>query len=117
MTHDQLMAALSPARLPLEMADLSLPEMLVLLALGLLVGLAAAAVIVPFTRRRTAQTRSGPAALRDLPVPERLLGLARWLGHLPAALRPAAYGAAPPPSDRRIARIVRGARLRRLWSR
>ena len=46
-----------------------------------------------------------------------LLAIARVLGHLPAALRPAAYGAAPPPSDRRIEAIARRARLRRPWRR
>lgn len=117
MTHDQLMQALSPVRLPTPMAILSTAEMAALLALGIIAGLVLALAVLPFTRRRAARPRLRVAALRGLPVPDRLLAIARLLGHLPAALRPAAYGAAPPPPDRRIEAIARGARLRRPWRR
>lgn len=115
MAHDQLMQALSPIRLPASMTGLSQAEMAALLALGLIAGLLLAAIILPFTRHRAARPRLRPADLRHLPTPERLLALSRLLGHLPAALRPAAYGAAPPPPDRRIEAIIRRARLRRAW--
>ncbi|QBX34917.1 hypothetical protein E4191_09485 [Paracoccus liaowanqingii] len=117
MTHDQMMQALSPVRLPGSMATLSLPEMAALLAFGILAGLAVAAAVLPLTRRRAPRRRIRLADLRALPVPQRMLALARHLGHLPEALRAAAYGAAPPPSDRRIERLARRARLRRMWRR
>lgn len=117
MTHEQMMQALSPPRLPLAMSALSLPEMMALLGLGLLAGLVLAAAILPFTRHRAARRRARLADLRPLPAPQRFLALARLLGHLPPALRPAAYGAAQPPSDRRIEAIARRARLRRPWRR
>ncbi len=117
MTHDQLMQALSPVRLPTPMAILSTAEMAALLALGIIAGagagLGGAALHAP-PGGPPASARGGAAGL---PVPDRLLAIARLLGHLPAALRPAAYGAAPPPSDRRIEAIARGARLRRPWRR
>ncbi|WP_231558848.1 hypothetical protein [Paracoccus sp. PAMC 22219] len=117
MTHDQLMQALSPVRLPTPMAVLSPAEMAALLALGLIAGLLLALAVLPFTRRRAARRRMRVTALRGLPVPDRLLAIARLLGHLPAALRPAAYGAAPPPPDRRIEAIARRAHIRRPWRR
>ncbi len=117
MTHDQLIQALSPVRLPTPMAVLSPGEMAALLALGLIAGLVLALAVLPFTRRRAARQRLRVTALRGLSVPDRLLAIARLLGHLPVGLRPAAYGAAPPPPDRRIEAIVRRARIRRPWRR
>ena len=69
MTHDQLMQALSPVRLPTPMAILSTAEMAALLALGIIAGLVLALAVLPFTRRRAARPRLRVAALRGLPVP------------------------------------------------
>ena len=113
MTRDDMLAALAPARLPSQFGALSLPEGMALVAIGLVLGVLAAALIRPLTRL----ARRGPRIrdLRPLPVPARLLALSRLLGHLPPALRGAAYGAEPAPSDHRIERIARLARLRRGW--
>jgi hypothetical protein len=110
MTHDALLAALAPPRLPAALSALSVAEYLALLGIGLALGALVVAALRPLTRARAPRQRL--AALRALPVPVRMLALARRLGHLPPALRPAAYGAAEPPSDRRIERIARRARLR-----
>lgn len=115
MTHDQMLAALSPVRLPTALTALSWNETLALLSLGLIAGGVLGAALLPLTRRRGPRAR--PDDPHALPVPERLLMLSRQLGHLPAALRAAAYGAAPPPSDSRIRAIARRARLRRPWRR
>lgn len=114
MTHDQMLQQLAPARLPTGMAWLSLPELLALLGLGLAAGVLAAALILPFTRSRAPRHRLRLSQLRALPVPQRMLALARHLGHLPPPLRDTAYGAAPPPPDDRIDRIARRAQLARL---
>jgi len=115
--HEALLEALAPVRLPASMAGLGLAELVALLSLGLIGGVVVAAVLLPLTRRRTRQRRQRLSDLRALPVPERLLVLARTLGRLPPGLRDAAYGAAPPPSDRQIERSARLARLSRLWAR
>ncbi|MGZ3217141.1 hypothetical protein [Paracoccus sp. T5] len=114
MTHEEMLQQLAPARLPTGMAWLSLPELLALLGLGLAAGVLAAALILPFTRSRAPRNRLRLSQLRALPVPQRMLALARHLGHLPPPLHDAAYGAATPPSDERIERIARRARLTRL---
>jgi len=110
-THQALLEALSPVRLPVGMATLSWPEIVALLSLGLTLGVLAGLAVLPLTRRRAGRGRARLSDLRALPVPERLLAIARRLGRLPEALRPAAYGAAPPPPDRRIEAIARRARL------
>lgn len=105
MTQAELIAALAPSRLPPDMQQPGLPEVLALFGLGLLAGLAVFALILPLLARR--DTRRGRIrATRGLPPQERLLAIARILGGLPAALRPAAYGAAPPPPDDQIERIA-----------
>lgn len=110
MTHDEIMARLPPPRLPAEIASVSLSEMLAFVAFGMLLGLAAGLLLLPLTRRRSSSKRVRLSDLRALPVPERLLALARLLGHLPPSLRAAAYGAEPPPPDQVIERAVRRAR-------
>lgn len=110
MTHDEMLAALAPPRLPAEMASLSLSEMLALVAIGMALGLVAGLLILPLTRRRASPKMVRLSDLRALPVPERLLALARLLGRLPPSLRAAAYGAEPPPSDQVIERAARRAR-------
>lgn len=114
MTHEEMLQQLAPARLPMGMAWLSLPELMALLALGLAAGVLVAALMLPFTRSRAPRHRLRLSQLRPLPVPQRMLALARHLGHLPPSLRDAAYGAAPPPPDDHIERIARRARLTRL---
>ena len=113
MTRDELIAALAPSRLPPTMLDLDWREGLALFALGLLAGLAVAALAAPLLTRRL-PLRQRIRATRGLPPQERLLAIARILGHLPAPLRPAAYGAEPAPPDLVIERLarrrVRGAR-------
>lgn len=110
MTHEEMLGALSSPRLPAQMASLSVSEMLALAGIGMALGLLAGAFILPLTRRREQRSRVRLADLRALPVPERLLVLARLLGRLPPLLRAAAYGAEPPPSDRVIERAARRAR-------
>ena len=107
MTPDELISALAPSRLPPAMLRLGLPEALALFGLGLLVGLGVALLLRPFLRRRPS-VRARIRATRDMSGEERLLALARILGRLPKALRPAAYGAAPVPPEREIERLARG---------
>ncbi|WP_410216390.1 hypothetical protein [Paracoccus sp. (in: a-proteobacteria)] len=111
MTHQEMLAALAPPRLPTTLDQLSLAEMAALLALGLICGTFLSMLLRPLTRSRSRRLR-----LRDLealPVPDRLLALARQLGQLPSRLRDPAYGAAPAPENRQIARIARRFRLMR----
>lgn len=112
MTHNQMLAALAPPRMPAEMAGLGVAEALALLGLGLLAGLALFALLAPLLARRPSR-RMLIRATRAAPPAERLLAIARILGHLPASLRPAAYGAAPPPADTEIERAALRARWRR----
>lgn len=109
MTHSDLLAALAPPRLPADMAALSMGEVMALLGMGLLAALALFAAAAPLLTRRPSR-RDTIAATRALPAPERLLAIARLLGHLPAALRPAAYGAAPAPDAAEIEREALRAR-------
>ena len=75
--------------------------------------------LVEETRTEMGQTLPRPSrralirATRGLPGPERILAVARILGHLPDALRAAAYGAAPPPDDGRIERVALRSRRKR----
>lgn len=111
MTHDDLLARLSPPRLPLDMAALGWREMLALAGIGLLAGLAAALLLRPILARKPSR-RALIRATRGLPPQDRILAVARILGRLPDALRPAAYGAAPAPDDAAIeqAALRRGRR-------
>lgn len=101
MTHAEMLAALAPPRLPATMTALGLGEALALLGIGLLAGLAVFAVVAPLLARRPSR-RMLIRATRATPAGERFLTIARILGHLPPALRPAAYGAAPVPTDAEI---------------
>ena len=105
MTHDQMLAALAPPRLPTGMAEMGWREGVGLLGLGLLAGLALFLALRPFLARRPSR-RSLIRATRGLPGQERILAIARILGRLPEPLRAAAYGAAPPPDDAAIERVA-----------
>lgn len=108
MTPDDLMSRLAPSRLPPTMQP-GWPEYLALLGLGLLLGVVLVALMRPFLRRRLSRAER-IRQTRGLPAQERLLAIARILGRLPDALRPAAYGATPPPPDTEIERIARRGR-------
>ncbi|WP_134682131.1 hypothetical protein [Paracoccus ravus] len=105
MTHDELIAALAPSRLPGGVTDPGWREFLGLFGLGLLLGLGIALLLAPLMRRRLSR-RARIRATRGMPPQERLLAVARILGGLPEALRPSAYGAAPPPAMATLERIA-----------
>lgn len=107
MTHAEMLASLPPPRLPVTMAILSPSEILALLGLGMAFGLLIGVLVLPLTRQRDRRQGLRLRDLRSLPMPERLLELSRLLGCLPRSLRAAAYGAAPPPSDRQVERAAR----------
>lgn len=107
MNQEELLAALSPSRLPPPLLTLDWREMLALVGLGLLLGSLIIWLLSPFLTRRPS-SRAMIRATRGLEGQERLLAIARLLGYLPKALRPAAYGAAPVPPDDQIERLARG---------
>lgn len=109
MTPAELVAQLAPSRLPPTMQAPGWPEYLALFGLGLLAGLALAWLLSPLLGRRVSRAER-IRRTRGLPAGERLLAIARICGGLPAALRPAAYGAAPPPPEAEIERIARRGR-------
>lgn len=109
MTPAELVSRLAPSRLPPTMQGPGWAEYLALFGLGLLAGLALAWLLSPLLRPRVSRA-ARVRATRGLPAGERLLAIARILGRLPPALRPAAYGAAPPPPDPEIERIARRGR-------
>ncbi|SNT68617.1 hypothetical protein [Paracoccus seriniphilus] len=109
MTHEEMLAALKPARLPATMASPDWHEIVALIALGMLLAVMAHLIALPFLRPRP--SRLGRIrATRGLAPQERLLAIARILGYLPARLRPAAYGAEPVPPDDQIERIIKTSR-------
>ena len=105
MTHEEMLAALAPPRLPVDMAVMGWRELCGLAGLGLLAALILFALLLPWLTRRPSR-RARIQATRGQPGAERILSIARILGHLPEALRPAAYGTVPPPSDAQIERIA-----------
>lgn len=109
MTPDEVMAALAPSRLPPGMQVPGGPEYLALLGLGVLTGAVLVLLLQPFLRRRMSRAER-IRRTRGLAAQERMLAIARILGRMPDALRPAAYGAAPPPDDDEIERIARRGR-------
>lgn len=111
MTHEEMLAALAPPRLPADMAMLGWREALGLAGLGLLAALILYVLLSPWLARRPSR-RARIRATRGLPAQERILAIARILGHLPARLRPAAYGEAPAPADAEIERIALRSRRR-----
>lgn len=106
MTRDELLAALAPPRLPAAMQALDWREMLALVGLGLMIAALAALLLAPLLRRRQS-TRARIRATRGLPVDERLLAVARIIGHLPPGLRQTAYRPVPPLTDAQIERATR----------
>lgn len=107
MTQAELIAALSPSRLPPSLHVLSWQEAMALFGLGLITGAVLVGLISPLLIRRPS-ARARIRATRGQAGEERLLAIARILGHLPRSLRPAAYGAAEMPSDDEIDRLTRG---------
>lgn len=115
MTPDELIATLSPSRLPPSVLALDWRALLALLGLGLLAGAVIAALLAPFLARRVSRKAALRGVLRATagdPPQERLLTLARHIGHLPEALRPAAYGAVATPDDAEIERLALAALAR-----
>ncbi|WP_103171764.1 hypothetical protein [Paracoccus sp. SY] len=105
MTREELLAQLSPPRLPLDMAVLGWREGLALLGLGLLAGLLVALALRPLTARKPSR-RALIRATRGMAPEARILAIARILGKLPEPLHAAAYGAVPAPDDAAIERIA-----------
>ncbi len=106
MTRAELIAALSPSRLPPSAQIMGWRDGLALFGLGLLAGALLIWLIAPLLTRRQS-TRARIRATRGLPGQERLLAIARILGRLPKSLRAAAYGAAPVPPDDHIEQLAR----------
>lgn len=107
MTPSELIAALSPSRLPPTLLSFGWREGLALFGIGLLFGLLIVTLVSPFLTRRPS-TRARISATRGVEGEERLLRIARILGYLPASLRPAAYGAAKLPDEAEVERLARG---------
>lgn len=105
MTHEEMLVALAPPRLPADMAMPGWRELSGLAGLGLLAALILFVLLLPLLRRRPSR-RSRIRATRGQPALLRILAIARILGHLPDGLRAAAYGATPPPPDDQIERIA-----------
>ena len=106
MTQADLIAALPEGRLPPELMGLGPTDLLALFGAGLMVSALLSALAAPFLARRplAQDPKSGRPAI--LPTEERLLAIARIIGHLPDKLRSAAYGSEAPPSDETIERIA-----------
>jgi len=109
MTQADLIAALPEGRLSPDLLAFRFSDLLALFGAGLIVSALVSLAIMPFVARRPSRKRR-VRATRGLPPEERLLEIARILGHLPDELRPAAYGAEPPPSSEAIERIAFSAR-------
>lgn len=105
MTRAELIAALPEGRLPPELMTLQPADLLALFGLGLAFSALLALVIMPFVARRPSR-RSAIRATRGLPPEERLLAIARILGHLPEPLRAPAYGIEAPPANEAIERAA-----------
>lgn len=105
MTQAELIAALPAGRLPPDLTAPGPAELLALFGAGLMVAALVALLIAPFLARRPSR-KARIRATRALAPQERLLAIARILGHLPKALRPAAYGGQAPPSNEVIERIA-----------
>jgi hypothetical protein len=103
MTQAELIAALPEGRLPPGLTALA--DMLALLGAGLVVSALLALLIAPFIARRPSR-KTLIRQTRGLAPEERLLAIARILGHLPEDLRPAAYGGGKLPPDETIERIA-----------
>jgi hypothetical protein len=112
MTQADLIAALPDGRLPPGLTALGPLDLLALFGAGLVAAGLLSLLIAPFLGRRPSR-KALIRATRTLPPQERLLAVARILGHLPEVLRPAAYGREEPPPGKTIERIAlnsRGAR-------
>lgn len=105
MTRADLIAALPDGRLPPELMTLGTADLLALFGAGLMISALLSALAAPFMARRPSR-KALIRATRSLPPKERLLAIARILGHLPKRLRPAAYGREAPPPSETIERIA-----------
>lgn len=110
MTQAELIAALPEGRLPLELMELGATDLLALFGVGLMVAALLSVLAGPFLAGRPSR-KTLIRATRDLPPEERLLAIARILGHLPKKLQPAAYGGAAPPPSETIERIALKAKM------
>lgn len=111
MTQDELVAALPPGRLPPELIQIAPADLLLCFGLGLIVAALLLTLARPFLDRRPS-LRARIRDTRGLPGPERLLAIARILGHLPDGLRQAAYRGTHLP-DAEVERAALKARPRR----
>ncbi|WP_181704933.1 hypothetical protein [Chthonobacter rhizosphaerae] len=111
-TQADLIAALPAGRLPSTMMQLQAGDILAVVGIGLVLGACLAMLLAPFVGRAPSR-RARIRATRGLPAEERALEVARVLGHLPDALRPTAYGAAPALPDDEIERVALTARRAR----
>ncbi|GAB4520339.1 MAG: hypothetical protein Tsb0019_21250 [Roseibium sp.] len=105
MTQSDLIAALPEGRLPPELMALGAADLLALFGAGLAAAALLSLLVAPFLARRPSR-KVQIKATRALPPEERLLAIARILGHLPDDLRGAAYGQQTPPSSDAIERIA-----------
>lgn len=90
MTQADLIAALPEGRLPPSLLDLGAADLLALFGLGLVLAALVAILALPLLDRKPS-LRARVRATRGLPAEERMLEIARILGHLPPDLQAAAY--------------------------
>ena len=109
MTQAEVVAALPAGRLPPALMQLHTTDFVMLFGAGLLLAALVSWLAAPFLRRRPSR-RALIRATRGMPPQERLLAIARILGHLPPELRAIAYGGAPPLGVDAIERIALKAR-------
>lgn len=109
MTQAELITALPEGRLPPALMQLHAADFLLLFGAGLLLAALASVVVTPLLERRPSR-RALIRATRALPPQERVLAIARILGHLPAELRATAYGVEPELDAATVERIALKAR-------
>lgn len=109
MTQAELIAALPEGRLPPALMQLHAADFLILFGAGLLMAALVSVLVVPLLEHR-ASRRALIRATRPLPSQERVLAIARILGHLPVELRATAYGAGPELDAATVERIALKAR-------
>ena len=105
MTQADLLAALPEGRLPASLMQLGGLDLLALFGAGLIAAALLSLLVAPFVARPPSR-RTLIRATRGLPAEERVLAIARILGHLPAPLHPTAYGVPPALPDDEIERLA-----------
>lgn len=98
MTQSELIAALPQGRLPADLLDLGLAELIVLFGLGLVLAALVSMLALPFAAWKPS-LRAQIRATGGMPAQERALAVARILGHLPPALHSTAYRGEPIADD------------------